>query len=160
VLLGGSINGTPGDGILTLRADGMGWGQIAQEYGMTVGQIMGKGAVPTKQPATAATAQPKTTGKTGYIPSSTPKAPASQAHSNGYIPSGNGKAHGAGIVSAAGASVGGSGNGGGKGQAHKISTSTQGTGAVSAGGQHVSLSGVSNAGGSAKAVAQGQAKKN
>lgn len=29
-------------GILTLRADGMGWGQIANSYGFKVGEVMGK----------------------------------------------------------------------------------------------------------------------
>lgn len=178
VLIGGDINGTQVDGILTLRADGMGWGQIAQEYGMTVGQLMGKGAGLTKQSAgTTATTQTKTTGKAasisgsttksgqasqarsnGYIPS-TKSTSASTARSNGYIPSGSGKSHGGGIVSATGGSMGGSSNGGGKGQAHKITTSAQGAGAVSAGGQHVSM-GASNAGGGSNAMAPGQAKKN
>jgi hypothetical protein len=179
VLVGGEINGTQVDGILTMRADGMGWGQIAQEYGMTVGQLMGKGGGLTKQTTTATTTTPaKTTGKAasisgsttksgqasqarsnGYIPS-TKSTSASQARSNGYIPSGGGKANGAGIVSAAGGSMGGSSNGGGKGQAHKITTSTQDAGALSAGGQHVSMSGASNAGGGSNAMAPGQAKKN
>ncbi|MHB1143375.1 MAG: hypothetical protein ACYCZS_00565 [Thiobacillus sp.] len=177
-LLGGDINGTHVDGILTLRADGMGWGQIAREYGMTVGQLMGKGTGLTKQTATATTvSQTKTTGKAaaisssttksgqtsqarsnGYIPSSKSTS-ASSAHSNGYIPSGSGKSHGAGIVSAAGGSMSGASNGGGKGQAHKITTSGQGAGAVSASGQHVSM-GASNAGGGSNAMTPGQAKKN
>ena len=58
VLLGGDINGSQVDGILAMRADGMGWGQIAKEYGMTVGQIMGKGAGPTKQATTTGTKKP------------------------------------------------------------------------------------------------------
>ena len=179
VLLGGDINGTQVDGILAMRADGMGWGQIAKEYGITVGQIMGKSTGATKQTATAASAsQAKTTGKggyvssstsksgqsshtrsNGYIPSSSKSASTSHARSNGYIPSG-GKANGAGIVSAAGGSMGGSAHGGGKGQSHKITSSTQGAGVVSAGGQHVSLSGASHAGGGSNATAPGQAKKN
>ena len=149
VLLGGEINGTQVDGILTMRSDGMGWGQIAKEYGMTVGQLMGKGAGLTKQ---AATLQTKTTGKAGPVSSSTTKsgqarsngyissspkpASASTARNNGYIPSGSGKTQGAGMVSAAGGS---SGQGNGKGQTqNKITTSAQSAGMVSAGGQHVS----------------------
>jgi hypothetical protein len=166
VLLGGEINGTQVNGILTLRADGMGWGQIAQEYGMTVGQIMGKGTGLTKQTATPTTAsQAKATGKAGsissattksgqtsqarsngYIPSSSKSASASQTHSNGYIPSGSGKSNGA-VVTAAGASLGGSGNGVGKGLAPKSTASSQGSGTVSAGG-------------SSNAMAPGQTKKN
>jgi hypothetical protein len=165
VLLGGEINGTPVDGILALRADGMGWGQIAKEYGLTVGQVMGQGAGLTKQTA-ATSGQAKATGKAGsastaaarangYI-SSTPKsAPASPARSNGYIPSGGGKAGGAGMVTAAGGNVGSAGQG--KSQAPKAGTSS--AGAVSAGGQAVSASGASHAGGG-NATAPGQAKKN
>jgi hypothetical protein len=174
VLVGGEINGTQVDGILTMRADGMGWGQIAKEYGMTVGQLMGKGGGLTKpapyaqtkasvkasQVSGASTPSGKAAHANGYIPSSPKTMPASSARSNGYIPSGGGKAHGAGIVSAAGGSMGGSSNGGGKGQAHKITTSTQDAGALSAGGQHVSMSGASNAGGGSNAMAPGQAKKN
>lgn len=179
-LLGGTINGTQVDGILTMRADGMGWGVIAQKYGMTVGQIMGKGGGLTKQAATAThTGQTKTTGKAGsvsvsatrpgqiahphgngYIPSSSRAASATQAHSNGYIASGGGKASGAGIVSAAGGNLSGSAHGAGKGQAYKATTGTQGGGAVSAGGRNVSLSTASNAGGGSNAMAPGQARKN
>lgn len=177
ILIGGEINGTQVDGILTQRADGMGWGQIAKEYGTTVGQIMGKGT--SKQPTPYASTQAKTSGKSGYISSSATQSgqaskvhsngyipsskstAAASAHANGYIPSGEGKTHGAGIVSAAGGSAGGSASNEGKGQSHnKITTSTQGVGMVSAGGQQVSLSGASNAGGGSKASAPGQVKKN
>lgn len=163
VLIGGEINGTQVDGILTLRADGMGWGQIAKEYGMTVGQLMGKGTV---KPAPTPYAQTKSSGKAsqvsgastpsgkaahanGYIPSSPKTMPASSARSNGYIPSG--KATGAGVVTAAGGSAGGSANAGGKGQSNKTTSSAD--------GQQVSMSGTtSNAGGGA--TAPGQVKKN
>lgn len=39
------------DGILQLRADGMGWGRIAQEYDFKLGSIMGK--APSRDDATA-----------------------------------------------------------------------------------------------------------
>lgn len=176
VLLGGTIGGAPIDGILTLRADGMGWGQIARQYGMTVGQLMGKGAGVTKPaPTPTPYGQARTNGTTtklsgasaasgkaahanGYIPSS-PKAPAT-AHSNGYIPSG-GKSSGGSMVTAGGASMDSGAGSAGKGQAHKITTSSsQGTGLVSAGGQQMSMSGVATAGGGGKGAAPGQAKKN
>ena len=163
VLIGGEINGTQVNGILTMRADGMGWGQIAQKYGMTVGQIMGKGNGLTKQTATTQTSQMKHTGKVagvsgsttqsaqtsqaranGYIPDSPTYT--SHAHSNGYIPSG--KSGDAGIVTASGSSLAGSASGTGTGQAHK------------AGGQQISMAGASNAGGNASATAPGQARKN
>ncbi|HEX7971804.1 MAG TPA: hypothetical protein VF501_06250, partial [Thiobacillus sp.] len=114
VLLGGTIDGTRVNGILAMRADGMGWGQIAKTYGMTVGQIMGKGAGLTQQATTPPPPIRMTT-----------KASASRVHSNGYIPSGTSNTHAAGIVSATGASVGSSGNGGGKGQANKLVTGSQ-----------------------------------
>jgi hypothetical protein len=162
MLLGGDINGTQVNGILTMRAEGMGWGQIAQQYGTTVGQIMGKGAAQASQ--TAASAQTKNTKTSGTASSassvSTAKPnPASQARSNGYIPSG--KASGAGIVTGMGGSIGSNGNGGSKGQTAKASP--QGNGVMSAGAQsasqHASAAGIGNAGG-ANAMAPGQVKKN
>jgi len=158
ILLGGEINGAPVDGILALRAEGMGWGQIAQQYGMTVGQLMGKGAGLTKQsyiPSQASTGGKSARGSTGKTTHS------SQARTNGYIPSANDKALGSGIVSAMGESVSVTRSDGGKGPAHKpASADTHGSGMVSAGGQHASLAGASNAGGGAKALAPGLARKN
>src|SRR5512139_4146317 len=85
-LLGGEINGTPVDGVLALRAEGMGWGQIALRYGTTVGQLMGKGGGLTKQPV--AGAQAKTGFKAASASSSTVKlSQTSQSRSNGYIAS-------------------------------------------------------------------------
>lgn len=152
VLLGGEINGTQVNGILTMRADGMGWGQIAKQYGMTVGQIMGKGIGLTKTTANAAAVSGSATRSAhaspahanGYIPDSPTYT--SHAHSNGYIPSG--KSGDAGIVTASGSSLAGSASGTGTGQAHK------------AGGQQISMAGASNAGGNASATAPGQARKN
>lgn len=151
ILVGGDINGTPTNGILTMRAEGMGWGQIAQAYGTSVGQIMGKGAGLTK-PAVANT-QTKTTGKptSSY---STASAPSSQPKSNGYIPSG--KPVGTGIVSGLGGTMGSSGNG--KGQANK--TANTQAGGNSGIGKSISVAGVSNAGGGGSASAPGQLKKN
>ena len=164
VLLGGEINGTQVDGILTLRAEGMGWGQIARQYGMTVGQIMGKGRGLTQTTGKAATVSGSTktahasqAHANGYIPDSSTTIHGAHAHSNGYIPSGKPDA---GIVTAAGASTGGAASGMGKGQSHKTSGGIQSAGAVSAGGQHVSLAGAGNPGGDTSATAPGQARKN
>lgn len=161
VLVGGTIDGAQVDGILTLRAEGMGWGQIAQKYGTTVGQLMGKGNVhatlyakqqpatlPSKSAGTITTAA-GSTGKTAGSP---------KAHANGYIPSGKGL--GSGFVTAAGNTVSASGMGSGKGQSHQPSVNAHGGGVTSAGGQHVSMTGASNAGGGSSASAPGQAKKN
>lgn len=43
ILLGGEIGGVAVDGILSERAAGAGWGEIAHRYDLKVGQLMGKG---------------------------------------------------------------------------------------------------------------------
>src|SRR5512139_274660 len=156
ILLGGEIDGAPVDGILALRAEGMGWGQIAQQYGTTVGQLMGKGTGLTKQPSSFSSAGGKA------APGSAGKAThSSQARTNGYIPSGNGKALGYGIVSGTGESVSVIEPSGGKGLAHKPAADTHGSSMASAaGGQRAALASASNAGGGPKALAPGLAKKN
>ncbi|WP_428607440.1 hypothetical protein [Sedimenticola sp.] len=102
VLVGGEINGQPVEGILAMRAEGMGWGQIAREYDMSVGQLMGKGKVATTLPATTESSAVKSNG---YIPSHPPKSTSVgvQSRGNGYISSGKGQ--GSGIVTANGGSV-------------------------------------------------------
>jgi hypothetical protein len=154
VLLGGEINGTQVDGILSLRAEGMGWGQIARQYGTTVGQLMGQGAGLNRQAPTAATSSRT------HLPGKASGTSASQARANGYIPSGGGSAHGSGMVTASGDSVGGAAYGAGKGPANRSAGRSQDAGVVSAGGQHASLSGVGNAGGGSRAQAPGQARNN
>jgi hypothetical protein len=145
ILLGGTINSTQVDGILAMRADGMGWGQIAQHYGTTVGQLMGKGAGLTKQ--TTATTQAKTTGKATTTANQAAKqAPATQAKANGYIPTGKGT--GTGIVTGTGSTASAAGSENGKGQA-----------AVKA-GQTAATTGLSHANGGASSTAPGQVKKN
>ncbi|AAZ97900.1 hypothetical protein Tbd_1947 [Thiobacillus denitrificans ATCC 25259] len=170
VLQGGEVGGTQVDGILALRADGMGWGQIAQKSGMTVGQLMGKAPAKTATVTTSASAskagKPSATTTTrsasapqaranGYIPSS-PKAGSTQARSNGYIPSG--KSNGAGIVSGAGDRMTAAA-GVNRGQTHKAGANVQsGGGSVSAGGRLVSMGGGSRAG--ASVDNPGHARKN
>lgn len=161
VLVGGTIDGTPVDGILTLRADGMGWGQIARQYGTTVGQLMGQGGVHANVHAsqTPPPLQSKSAGRTTTAAGSTGKVTSPpKAHANGYIPSGKGL--GGGFVTAAGNTVSASGMGGGRGQTHQPSVNAHGAGVTSAGGQHVSMTGASNAGGGSSASAPGQAKRN
>ncbi|WP_324779964.1 hypothetical protein [Thiobacillus sedimenti] len=153
VLLGGSIDGTQVDGILTLRAEGMGWGQIAQKYGLTVGQIMGKGAGLTQSSRTTTTgttsgarsghtasATSSHTHANGYIPSSPKPTSATGARSNGYIPSG-GKSATAGMVTAAGGSIEGVGETGGRGQGRSVVGASGDGGMASANGPHVSMAG-------------------
>lgn len=168
VLQGGEVGGTQVDGILALRADGMGWGQIAQKSGMTVGQLMGKAPAKTATVTASASKAGKASATTttrsasapparanGYIPSS-PKAGSTQARSNGYIPSG--KSNGAGMVSGAGDRMTAA-SAVNRGQTHKAGTHVQsGGGSVSAGGRLVSMGGGSRAGGSVDNP--GHARKN
>ena len=143
ILLGGEIDTVPVDGILAMRAEGMGWGEIAHAYDTTVGKLMGNGA-----------------GNTATLPATTTSAGTrTSAYANGYIPSGKGKALGLGIVSGTGSSVStlSSSNGNGKGQS--VKTHGQGTGLVSAGGQQASATGISHAGGNGKGQALGLQKK-
>ena len=93
---------TQTNGILQMRADGMGWGQIAQKYDVKLGQLMSG-----KQPASTTTTGTTTTSTTSKgITSATGKS------SNTATGNGNGKAfsgtksQGNGIVSASGQSAG------------------------------------------------------
>ena len=180
-LLGGEIDGQAIDGVLAMRADGMGWGQIAQEYGMTVGQLMGKA------PVAAATTDPAATTTTGngYIPShpqggapgqvgvtgdgyipSHPKGGAPgqvKAAGNGYIPSGGNRGGlGAGIVTGAGSSVAAASNGKSLGHAkaatHSQAPHKQGYVPSSAGGGNASVA-TSATGSAGQGLAKGHVNK-
>ncbi|MEH6627293.1 MAG: hypothetical protein V7739_12685 [Motiliproteus sp.] len=160
VLLGGEINGSQVEGILSMRAEGMGWGDIAHQYDMKVGQIMGNGkGLTTTTSTSSTTAITNAAGKT---------IPASANSSNGYIASGKSKALGQGIVSGNGNQVStlSSNNGskgvsnaagGGKGKVHTPAGKAHGAGIVSANGNAVAATGISAAGG--KGLAKGHSKK-
>jgi LysM repeat protein len=169
VLLGGDVGGTQVDGILAMRADGMGWGQIAQKYGTTVGQLMGNAPVKTTTATSVGAAEATTVSGSatrsastpqaranGYIPSS-PKTGHTPTRSNGYIASG--KSSGAGMVSGAGERMAAAASDLNRGQTHKagVSAPAGGAGGVSAAGQHASAGG-GHAGGSNGSP--GHARKN
>ena len=105
-LAGGQM--TPGDptttttGILQMRADGMGWGQIAQKYNVKLGQLMSG-----KQPASTTTASTTTTSTTNKgITTATGKSSTTfTGKGNGNDFSGS-KSQDSGIVSASGRSAG------------------------------------------------------
>lgn len=107
-LAGGEM--VPGDpnsttsGILQMRADGMGWGQIAQKYNVKLGQLMSG-----KQPASTATTSTTTTSTTSKgMASANGKASAiSTGKGNGKTFSG-GESQETGIVSASGRGAGSS----------------------------------------------------
>lgn len=170
VLVGGEIDGVQVDGILSERAAGAGWGEIAQRYDLKVGQLMGKA------PTTQAVATPD--GDLGYQPGAkTAKASVHTAAGqagyakghdakkgvttgNGYIPSGKAQGHGAGIVSAQGGGAalvhGKSGDAPGYVKHQTVSAGhVQGPGVVSAG--NATAAAVSSAGG--QGLAKGHAKQ-
>jgi len=96
---------TQTNGILQMRADGMGWGQIAQKYDVKLGQLMsGKQPVATTTTTTATTS---TTGKgitTASGKSSTDSVTATgKGHGKAFSGS---KSQGNGIVSASGQTAG------------------------------------------------------
>jgi hypothetical protein len=107
-LAGGEM--VPGDsttmttGILQMRADGMGWGQIAQKYNVKLGQLMSG-----KQPASTTTASTTTTSTTskGITTASGKSSSGSSLNvtDKGKDSSGS-KSQNSGIVSASGRSAG------------------------------------------------------
>lgn len=141
-LVGGQM--VPGDsttmtnGILQMRAEGMGWGQIAQKYNVKLGQLMSG-----KQPASTTTSSTTSTTTTskgtatasgksssdGSVTSDRTSGASSSSVSQGGrgIVSGSGRSmgHTSGIVTGAGsghqygASGGGHGNSGGHGKGPK-----------------------------------------
>ena len=99
-LLGGQITTSDGnamtlDGVLKLRASGMGWGQIARSEGTTMGAV-NRGL---KSPATAASVRTETTGSTS---TSAGKVTTAGAMTTAAGVSGSGK----GITTAGGTSTG------------------------------------------------------
>lgn len=93
------LGGEDASGILALRAEGMGWGEIAQEYGYKLGEVMGNGNGKAHQ-YVAPTDTGTTTAGTSSVTTASGKG-------NGYISSksSNGHAYGRGIVTASGGSV-------------------------------------------------------
>lgn len=120
-LVGGTVTGSNGQtttltGVLELRAQGMGWGQIAQHYGYKLGPVISgmrssnaavsaqtaRGAAATT--ATTSTATNAAGGKSGVVTAA------------GTTGSGQGRAYGRGIVTGAGTSTtSGHGNAYGRG---------------------------------------------
>jgi len=137
-LVGGTItlNGkeVPLTGVLELRAQGMGWGQIAQQYGTKLGPVVSgmksANAQVASQPAAPASPAAATV-KSGGVTTAAGGSTAGQGQGNAYgrgITSagggaagaasahGQGNAYGRGIVSGAGGSPGSSGAAAGKGK--------------------------------------------
>jgi len=137
-------------GILQMRAEGMGWGQIAQKYDVKLGQLMSG-----KQPASTTTTTTTSTSTTSKTITT-----ASGKSSTTVTNKGNGKAfsggesQGGGIVSASGRASGASSDhasqsgrgivsGSGRGMGHNTSGVVSGAGR----GQQYGASGSGNANG-------------
>jgi len=135
--LQGALVGTPGDttqGVLQMRASGMGWGQIANSMGVKLGTVMSGKPVPTTATTatTAGTATTRASASASYGSSQAHKGivtaagvtTASGASAGGGVTTGAGNAYGhgnSGVVNAGGgkaggvgAAAGGNGKGGGK----------------------------------------------
>lgn len=140
-LNGGTIllNGkeVPMQGVLQLRADGMGWGQIAQQYGTKLGPVISgmksANAQAASQPATTTTSAGATSRTSGVTTAA--GGAAGQGHGQGNAHGrgittagggaagaasahGQGHAYGRGIVTGAGSAPGNAGNAAGKGKAN------------------------------------------
>jgi hypothetical protein len=140
------------DGILTMRSQNMGWGQIAQKLGFKLGPVMaGMKSANKNFTATA----PTTSTKGSSTASTTTKGNSSSHRS---IVSGSGKSHGnaANAVAAGKSSGQGIVSAAGKGNGHAYghgNGSSIVTGSGSAGG---TSGGIVSAGGSGKGVSQGK----
>lgn len=129
-------------GVLQMRADGMGWGQIAQQLGTKLGPVVSGIKTQNAHIATLPAAKPVTTSRATGATTATGASAAATAANNGRGASG-----GKGIVTASGSSAA-AGTAKGKGAA---SVTSAGNGASSSRGQGI----VTAAGTGASPVAQG-----
>ena len=142
---GAEATTTTMDGILTMRSQKMGWGQISQKLGYKLGPVISGMKSANKNLATTTTgissetnttqlsAKSKTDAKSGIVSGS------GKAHgNNGHVVTNDksNKGSGSGIVSASGGIVTGAGRGVNSGQSHGY-----GRGIVSGSGHGVSSSG-------------------
>jgi hypothetical protein len=158
-LLGGSVTLSSGEviemqGVLSLRSEGMGWGEIAQQYDTKLGHVIS--AIKTGRPIPVATTDTTTAASGTTAPQYAGKSSHVKNVSNGNA-GGHSYKYGQGITTATGSSIGAGyahgktsqGNGGAKGyQNHGGHGHAYGSGIVSASGASASHgAGSSNAGG-------------
>jgi hypothetical protein len=173
-LMGGDVTGADGKtvtlkGIVQMRADGMGWGQIAQASGTKLGPVVSS----IKSAHTKVAALPSASGSGTTAPTSASGTTAKSASKGVTTAAGtNENAGSKGLVTAGGTSAGGTvthGNstnapgrgivnaaGGGTANVTAATGSGNGQGVVNAGGGNAA--GVSNAGGNGKGNAGGNGK--
>ena len=151
-LMGGTVTTSSGQtvkmtGVLQLRADGMGWGQIAQQYGYKLGPVISgmkssNAAIAASSARTGATTASASTTSTAVQANSSKSGIVTGAGTTGASHGqGQGNAYGRGIVTGAG--TGGATHGQGQGNAY-------GRGIVTGGGDMAGQAGRS--GGQGKAL--------
>jgi hypothetical protein len=149
---GSTSSGTTLTGVLNMRADGMGWGQIANALGFKLGPVISGMRSANAHVAAAPAAPANGSGTTGTTTTTTSASGTTGAQSGvvsaaGGVPGqshGRGNAYGRGIVTGAGGAAVSSGHG-----------SAHGRGVVTAGG---GTGGQSAAGSGARGKGQGLAK--
>ena len=148
-------------GILQMRADGMGWGQIAQKYDVKLGQLMSGRQPASTSTATSTTTSTSTTNK-GITTANGKSATTAAGKGNGKAFSGS-DSQGSGIVTASGRTAGtasgsGSQSGGGIVSGSGRSTGQNTSGIVTGGGRGGNQYGASG-GGNGNAGGQGRGPK-
>ncbi len=132
-LVGGTVTLSNGQtatmtGVLELRAQGMGWGQIAQQYGYKLGPVISGMRASNAAVSAQSVHKPTTTTTTASGSTSPASSESGIVTGSGTTSSPHGNAYGRGVVSGAGTVEAGQGNAYGRG----IVT---GAGAVGGGGQ-------------------------
>ena len=142
----GSVTAVPLDGVLTLRAQGMGWGEIAHQYGMKLGPVVSGKTVVTPYPAEPVPAPDGTATAVAPKGRGIVTASGGTATAPGQA-DGEGRVTGKGIVSAGGTEIGGS-SAGAKGQANGrgIVTASGNAYGHTGGGKGIVTAGGGNAG--------------
>ena len=163
----GTTSTTSVKGVLTMRADGMGWGNIAKEGGTKLGQVRPKVDMSNKPAATT------TTTSTGVTTAAGPTAPTLKTSKGVTTAAGAGSTttHGKGVVTAGGGNAGSHGNaygkgivtGAGGGSTHVAAVghgkgNSSGAGVVTGGGN--AASGVTTGGGNSNAGGNGKGNGN
>lgn len=140
----GAITTTNLQGVLTMRSQNMGWGQIAQQFGTKLGPVMSSMKSANKSFAATANASAKGAGSSSAGKNSGIVSAGGKAHGSSAQGETSGKGSSDGIVSAAG-----KGSGNAYGQSRSGIVSASGSSAGSNGG-------IVSAGGSGKGATQGK----
>ena len=168
-LTGGTITQTTGtgatattttttlDGVLTMRSQGMGWGEIAQDLGFKLGPVMA-GMKSANKNLTAAGTVTSAKAASGNKGGSTVSATGKGNTSSHGIVSGGGKAHGnaANAVTAGKSSGQGIVSAAGKGNGHAYGYSSRSSIVTGSGSAAGSRGGIVSAGPSSKGMSQGK----